>query len=243
MKSMFLAGLVVLIGVPAFAAIPKTIVDEPPKGMLAILELPLPQRLRALRAAGPEGYKLLRTVMFDPSSKIESRWRATMAIGRLGGELSLPELERAKSAEVWELRSAALLATARFDRETASKWARELLKDKALLVRLSAVQTIQSLDDRTAIPILWAQLDSQNNFKRGQSLFIRRRIVEALASLEGKGAESKFVGLLEDKDGSLHEPAMVALERITGQAIGRPGDLLSRRRALWQQWWSAHRTL
>lgn len=166
-----------------------------------------------------------------------------MAIGRLGGHLSLPELERAKAADVWELRSAALLASARFDRETAAKWARELLKDKALLVRLSAVQTIQNLEDRTAIPYLWAQLDNQNNFKHGQSLFIRRRIVEALARLEGKGAESKFVALLEDKDGSLHEPSIQALERITGQVVGRSGDQMTKRRAMWQQWWSAHRVL
>ncbi|MBK7892320.1 MAG: HEAT repeat domain-containing protein [Bdellovibrionales bacterium] len=245
MRSMLFVGLVtLLLPLSSNAAVPKRLAEAPiEKGVLAILELPLASRMKALRAAGPAGYKSLRTVMFDPKSKIETRWRATMAIGRLGGRLSLPELERAKAAEVWELRSASLLAVARFDRETAAKWARELLKDKALLVRLSAVQTIQNLDDRTAIPYLWAQLESQHNFKRGQSLFIRRRIVEALSRLEGKGAESKFVALLEDKDGSLYEPSIQALERITGQAVGRPGDQMTKRRAMWQQWWSARRVL
>lgn len=207
------------------------------KKTLAALELDVPARMKALLELGPEGYRSLRAIMFDPLSKIEMRWRATMAVGRLGGRLSLPELERAKNAEVWELRSAALLSLARFDREKALVWSRELLKDKALLVRLSAVQTIGTFQDRESIPYLWAQLESQTNFRHGKGLFIRRKIAETLASLEGKGSEAKFVALLGDRDSDIHQPAVEALERITGQNVGRPEDKLTRRRALWQNWW------
>ena len=203
---------------------------------LAVLDLPFANRIAALRAQGPDGYRNLRTIMFDPKSKIDSRWRSTMAVGRLGGELSVPELERAMQAEVWELRSASLIAVSRFDRATASKWARALLKDKALLVRLTAVETLDSIGDRGAIPALWAELENQQNFKRTRSLFIRRRIVEALAKLEGQGSENKFVALLEDEDQKIHAPAISALERITGRSLGKPNDPIARRRALWQQW-------
>lgn len=208
----------------------------PVEQTLAVLDLPFANRIAALRAQGPTGYKNLRALMFDRKSKIDSRWRATMAVGRLGGELSLPELERASKAEVWELRSASLIAVSRFDRVTASKWSRRLLKDKALLVRLTAVQTLDTIQDRSAIPELWTQLESRQNFKGQQSLFIRRRIVETLAKLEGTGSESKFIALLEDRDSKLHQPAITALERLTGQSLGKPGDPLPRRRALWQQW-------
>ncbi len=208
----------------------------PVEQTLAVLDLPFANRIAALRAQGPTGYKNLRSLMFDPKSKIDSRWRATMAVGRLGGALSLPELERASKAEVWELRSASLIAVSRFDRSTASKWARRLLKDKALLVRLTAVQTLDTIHDRTAVPELWTQLESRQNFKGQQSLFIRRRIVEALAKLEGSGSEQKFIALLEDRDPKLHQPAITALERLTGQSLGKPNDPLPRRRALWQQW-------
>lgn len=203
---------------------------------LAVLDLPFANRIAALRAQGPDGYRNLRAIMFDPKSKIDSRWRSTMAVGRLGGELSVPELERAMHAEVWELRSASLIAVSRFDRATASKWARTLLKDKALLVRLTAVETLDSIQDRGAIPALWAELESQQNFKRTRSLFIRRRIVEALAKLESQGSENKFVALLEDEDQKIHAPAILALERITGRSLGKPNDPIARRRALWQQW-------
>lgn len=203
---------------------------------LAVLDLPFENRIAALRMQGPSGYKNLRAIMFDPKSKIDSRWRSTMAVGRIGGKLSLPELERATKADVWELRSAALTAVARFDHVTASKWSKSLLKDKALLVRLTAVDTLETIQDRSATAQLWAELENRQNFKRNQSLFIRRRIVEALAKLEKQGSEAKFVALLEDQDAKLHPAAIAALERLTGRSLGRPADPLARRRALWQQW-------
>lgn len=203
---------------------------------LAVLDLPFENRIAALKAQGPAGYRNLRAIMFDPKSKIDSRWRSTMAVGRIGGSLSLPELERATKADVWELRSAALIAVSRFDRTTAAKWSRALLNDKALLVRLTAVETLEAIQDRGAVAELWAQLENRQNFKRSQSLFIRRRIVEALAKLEAKGSEARFVALLEDGDAKLHAPAIGALERLTGQSLGKPTDPLARRRALWQQW-------
>lgn len=208
----------------------------PLKQTLAVLDLPLANRIAALRVQGPAGYKNLRAIMFDPKSKIDARWRSTMAVGRLGGELSIPELSRAMQADVWELRSAGLIAVSRFDHQTASKWGRTLLRDKALLVRLTAVETLDSIGDRNAIPALWAELENQQNFKRNRSLFIRRRIVEALAKLEGEGSEAKFVALLEDEDRKIHAPAISALERITGRSLGKPNDPIARRRALWQQW-------
>ncbi len=203
---------------------------------LAVLDLPFANRIAALKAQGPGGYKNLRSIMFDPKSKIDARWRSTTAVGRLGGPLSLPELERAAKADVWELRSAALIAIARFDRQAASKWSRYLLKDKALLVRLTAVETLEAIGDRGSVPQLWAELQNKQNFKRSQSLFIRRRIVEALGKLEATGSEDRFVALLEDSDAKIHGPAIAALERITGRSFGKPTDPPARRRALWQQW-------
>jgi len=203
------------------------------------LELPFENRISAIRAQGPQGYKNLRDIMFGRDSKIDSRWRATMALGRIGGRYSLPELERASKASVWELRSAALIAVSRIDRATAAKWSRRLLKDKALLVRLTAVETLEAVGDRTAIPELWAQLESRQNFKGTRSLFIRRRIVEALTKLESPTATTRFARLLEEEDPHIHRSAILALEKLTGQTMGKPSDPLSRRRALWQQWHSA----
>lgn len=203
---------------------------------LLALDLPFANRIASLRAQGPAGYKNLRSIMFDPDSKIDARWRSTMAVGRLGGRLSLPELERASKADVWELRSASLIAVSRIDRRTASIWARRLLKDKALLVRLTAVETLEGIQDRSAVADLWAQLDNRQNFKRNRSLFIRRRIVEALTRLESPESSARFASLLDEDDPQILNSAISALEKLTGQTMGKPTDPLARRRALWQQW-------
>jgi HEAT repeat protein len=203
---------------------------------LLALDLPFANRIASLRSQGPTGYKNLRSIMFDPDSKIDARWRSTMAVGRLGGRLSLPELERASKADVWELRSAALIAVSRIDRRTASIWARRLLKDKALLVRLTAVETLEGIQDRAAVADLWAQLDNRQNFKRNRSLFIRRRIVEALTRLESPESSARFASLLDEDDPQILNSAIAALEKLTGQTMGKPTDPLARRRALWQQW-------
>lgn len=203
------------------------------------LELPFENRIAAIRAQGPQGYKNLRDIMFGRESKIDSRWRATMALGRIGGKHSLPELERASKANVWELRSAALIAVSRIDRATAAKWSRRLLKDQALLVRLTAVETLENIGDRAAVSELWAQLDSRQNFKGNRSLFIRRRIVEALTKLESPLSANRFARLLDEEDPQIHRSAISALEKLTGRTMGKPSDSLPKRRALWQQWSSA----
>lgn len=206
---------------------------------LIALELPFENRISALRAQGPQGYKNLRDIMFGRDSKIDSRWRATMALGRIGGKFSLPELERASKANVWELRSAALIAVSRIDRVMAAQWSRRLLHDKALLVRLTAVETLETIGDRTSVSELWAQLESRQNFKGNRSLFIRRRIVEALTKLESPTSTARFARLLEEEDPQIHRSAIAALEKLTGKKMGKPTDPMARRRALWQQWHSA----
>jgi HEAT repeat protein len=257
-RAEFIYSLIVLIAFvsfdEAFSAIdrqsgwisPKQALNKSPtlntsklvtaKQTLLALELPFENRIQVIRDQGPQGYLNLREIMFGRDSKIDSRWRATMALGRIGGKHSLPELERASKASVWELRSAALIAVSRIDRREASKWARRLLNDKALLVRLTAVETLESIVDRASTPELWAQLENRQNFKGNRGLFIRRRIVEALTQLEAPSATNKFARLLEEEDPQIHRTAILALEKMTGQKMGKSTDPVSRRRALWLQW-------
>jgi len=137
----------------------------------------------------------------------------------------------------WYMRNAGLIAMTNVDRELASSWARKLLSDKALMVRAAAVATLAELRDSAAAPLLWEKLYARENFKGHQSLFIRRRIVEALGRIESSGGEGRFVEVLADADESLHGPAIKALERMTKRTFGSPGESPGSKRAHWQQWW------
>ena len=203
---------------------------------LTALGLPLENRISALRSEGASGYKNLISLMNDETAPMEARWRAVTAMGRIGGKLSMPELKQALHSKVWFLRNAALVSSVQIDREQALSWAKELMSDKALVVRSAAVDVMTDLKDLKSKNILWQKLNAKENFRGKQSLWIRRKIVESLSQIEERGSEQKFVALLSDKDESLYPPAIRALERITSQKLGRIDEAPKAKRLQWQAW-------
>ena len=217
----------------ALAAIPKT---QPSVPTTEALAMPLGNRVFLIRNQGPEGYRNLVKIMEDEKQTVELRWRAVTAIGRIGGIESKPELEKALTSREWFLRNAGLIALTNIDRSSAIEWARKLLSDKALMVRTAAVETIAGLRDSQSTELLWTKLYAAENYRGKQSLFIRRRIAESLATLENRGAENRFVHLLEDRDASLHPSAISALERLTAKKLGKTKDTVSVKREHWLAW-------
>ncbi len=239
-----LAGVIFGFVAPAHAAIalhssnPSTRTET-----LVALGLPLENRIVSLRSEGAAGYKNLIALMNDDSAAMEARWRAVTAMGRIGGKLSLPELKQALHSKVWYLRNAALISSVQIDHVQALEWAKELLSDKALVVRSAAVDVISDLKDSKSKNILWQKLNSKENFRGKQSLWIRRKIVESLAQIEDKGSEQKFGALLSDRDESLYPAAIKALERLTQQKLGRQDEAPKLKRLQWQAWLRQNSTL
>lgn len=210
------------------------------KTTLSSLDLPFADRIHDLKSQ-KGAYANLASIAFGKSHPMDVRWKALTALGRLGGASAKADLARAASSPEWFMRNAALVSIAQNDRAAGLQTARKLLSDKALVVRAAAVDVIAGTRDIASAPILWQKLYARENFKGTQSLFIRRRIVEALADMETKGQEAKFIAILQDKDESLHEPAIEGLERITANALGNPGEPVKTRRAHWQQWYSKNK--
>lgn len=229
---------------PAHASIPKSSSREAvaPRAISLqrtqeALRLPMGERIGRLRGQGAAGYRNLVQIMFDESAEMDARWKAVTAVGRLGGTEARPEIERALKHDVWYMRNAGLIAAKTIDREIAVKAARQLISDKALVVRASAVETLSELNDRESTDLLWKKLEAPENFKGGQSLYIRIKIAEALARLEKPGREAKFIGLLSDRDTDLHAPALHALERLTKASVAPANGNMDSRRAAWLKWW------
>ena len=230
--------VVSLSATQAFASISMKSSNQSTKAVakaetLVALGLPLENRLSALKGEGTSGYKNLIALMNDDTAPMEARWRAVTAMGRLGGKLSLPELKQALHSKVWYLRNAALVSSVQIDHDQALTWAKELISDKALVVRSAAVDVMTDLKDSRSKSILWQKLNSKENFRGKQSLWIRRKIVESLAVIEEKGSEQKFGMILADKDETLYPPAIKALERITEQQLGKYDEAPKARRLQW----------
>jgi HEAT repeat protein len=226
--------LALLIAVPVFASVPKM-----SDSVRSSLDLPMGQRLSSLRKQGPDGYLALTKIMFDENETMNNRWKAVTAAARIGGVDAKPEIERALKSQTWYMRNAGLVAMRAIDQKQALTWAKQLLTDKALIVRAAAVEAIGEIGSGKDAPALWAQLNSRESFKKGQSLFIRRGIVDALSKIEVQGHEAAFMNVLHDDDETLHQPAMQALQRLTHKNFG-PADIRTQR-AQWLDWWKTRK--
>jgi HEAT repeat protein len=204
-----------------------------------ILNLPLENRVLALREQGESGYRNLVHLMFDEHQDLDTRWRSITAVARLAGALSKPELEKARHRREWFMRNAALVAMTEVDRTAALEWAKELIDDKALVVRAAAVDVIADLGGVEDNSLLWSKLNERINFRGNQSLFIRRRILETLAKNTEPGSEGRFIQVLHDRDESLHPMAIAALEKLTHQHLGKSKEPLAFRKTYWLNWWKS----
>ena len=124
------------------------------------------------------------------------------------------------------MRNAALLVLPYGSRKWAVQWARRMMHDQALVVRTAAVKALQQLGASEAQPLLWEKLYSRENFRGGDSLWIRTHILEALTQFAHTGEEYKFVAVLGDKDKSLHPIALRALKKLTRQDLATQSEWL-----------------
>jgi HEAT repeat protein len=185
----------------------------------------------------PKSTAQLVLIYQNKSESMAMRWRALTAYARIQGRLAYPELSKALNDKDWYMRNAALVSMSKLDTEKAKLWAKELLSDRALVVRMAAVEIIEQFGDDSSKSALWKGLEDRAHFRGQQSLFIRKRIIEALSKIEDPGSEKRFIDILSDRDETLHRPAISALERITRQHLGTNKDRLPMKRAQWQQWW------
>lgn len=234
MKSWMMGLLAVSFTLPAYAAVPKSLIraaQPPEKDRLVreALRLPRDNRIQALKSQGPATPKQLENLAFDRQQPLEIRWRALTALPHLNQRLGQQAIEKALVSDEWYLRNAATLALPSLPREIAVEQSAKLLSDPALVVRTAAAQNLLKLNAKEKEHLLWEKITHPENFRNGESLWIRRHLARALAEMARAGNEAKFIGLLNDKDSRLHPFAIRGLERLTGKKQGT--------RTQWLAWW------
>ena len=184
-------------------------------GVKMALQLPLENRIRALKLQGPAYFKRLQEIAKSESETMEVRWRAITAMGRMQPVAAQPILDEFLQSEKWFLRNASAVVLHYGDRTWAVNWAKKLLKDKALVVRTGAVEALKKMNAIEAEQDLWAALYSEDNFKGGKSLWIRKHIAETLSSFAHPGQQRAFIKILRDEDRRLHPFALKALTKLS----------------------------
>jgi HEAT repeat protein len=241
-SSLCFSGSVLLAALPKKAPVTKRIHMSPKvdaEQVLMALRLPSENRKEVLAKLGPDSKDTLVKMAFDPKQSLQVRWRSLIALGQMFPKTSKQDILKALKSPVWFMRNAGMIALSFGERKVAIEWAKKLLDDKALVVRTAAVGVLKQVGAVEAESLLWKKLSAKENFKNGQSLWIRKHIVETLAQFARSGQEARFARLLRDEDERLHQPAMRALELMTGKQMGL-GENFVQRRDRWVSWAQQH---
>lgn len=166
----------------------------------------------------PKPWEQLEARAFDPGLSVEERWSSMMKLSSLSSENVKPIFVRAAESGEWLMKSAALVALRHSDEKEAVSWARKLLNDRAMMVRISAVKVLSELKSKEAVPELWEALYNPVNFHNGQSLPARRAISRTLAQLSDR--KEDWEKLSRDKDPYLQKLAQTKLAGLVPAEAG-----------------------
>ena len=188
-----------------------------------LFSAPIPQDLRSalaqerlyeLKKMGPDGYKQLHQISTSENEPIDQRWKALLAMAKIGGKESLQELEKHLTSPTWYMRSAGLFGMSLVDAKKAQQKAKQLMKtDRALLVRAAALQVL-SQDKKLDREFLWQELHNPLNFHNGKSLSLRASIVQLLAQRPVVQEKKRFAFLQREKDPLVQKISQETLLRL-----------------------------
>lgn len=169
------------------------------------------------------------------------RYIALMAAAKIGGSESSKLLSSLLTDRSWVVRSGTLRALrSTSDAEVAVK-SMDLLKDKALVVRLEAVDTVAHLKPKGWEHALLQVIDRPENYVRGRALWVPGRILKALKQCDDpKLAQAAILPKLKpllnhSQDQELVENTIATLEAVTHSTT--PKNLsLADRIAYWKKY-------
>ncbi len=152
----------------------------------------------------------------------EIRWICLFSLARLTGKESLGIVQKFLTHESWMLRDAALKVISRLKANDLKQEVGARLKDKALIVRTTAVETIENLQLKEFSPQLVEALFDPINYNRGYPLWIHKHILKTLENFQYKEAVPRLVELLQiKKDPALQARLIQTLENLTGKSFAK----------------------
>lgn len=201
-----------------------------------ILSLPAANRAGLLSLQkNPRLYKEAHQIAFSDQHGMSIRWKAVSALAEIRGADATEDLIKITQKNEWFMKNAGMLALNKVNPQVVQAIALKHLSDPALVVRSTAVDILKDKMDPEVRHRLWKELEADYNFVRGQSLWIRSKIVEALAMGPLESEKGRFAKALADSDVRMQRSAVRGLENLTGAGLVK--DKMDRKKAvaLWTQ--------
>lgn len=184
---------------------------------------------------GGNAVKPLIEIANDESNSDETRWASIFGLARIAGKESLGVLSKFMYNTSWMLRDAALKAAAALNARELKSHIEKRLKDDALIVRTTAVQTIGHLQLKESSPRLVEALFDQNNYHNGKGLWIHKHILSTIKDFHYTAAAPKLAELLQKTtaDETLQKQIVATLESLTGRSF--PNKPIQEQIYLWKR--------
>lgn len=155
---------------------------------------------------------------FDSQGSIKDKWAAMMKLAQ-DQKISEEIFYRATQDKDCFTRNAGLVALNHRNPERSIAVAEKLLKDKALIVRSAALEIIKKYPHKMNRTLLWKELDQKYNFRSGQSLWIRKDLMIALAETPLKSEKPLFEKLQKDQDLDIRLGATTASLKLSKHSL------------------------
>lgn len=200
----------------------------------------------ALVARGGTALPTLAKLFRNPRSSDRENWVAARAIGKIGGEGARRSLEAGLESPRVITRLGAISGLQSTADKASVQPLERALFDQAMTVRAAAADALGSLGARRSAVALTRALDLPANFHQGNSLFVRRHIVDALGAIGSISGIEMLVATLSDSDAEVAMAALKALTQTTGMDFrGKsvlPGTPVADADVeVWTAWWSKRR--
>lgn len=226
-----MSALSVLLFNIALAAIPQ---KSSVISARELLSMPEQNRYQISQGQEKHFYPGILEIAKDEKQSMSIRWKAVTLASKLKGKDSVSDLKEFLDSKDWYIRNAALIAIDAVSKNEGKQAAKHLLKDKALVVRSAAVQVLSQNMDREVRDLFWEHIDSKQNFRNKQGLWVRPQMLKALSTEPKKHEMSLFVKHLDDKDSKMQQSSVVALESLSNKRFDAKN--LVQKTDLWKKW-------
>lgn len=155
----------------------------------------------------------------DNTQSMKVRWQALLTAASVAKADQIDAIKSFAKHDEWYMRNATLIALKKVSMAAAIDEARNLLKDRALVVRSAAVDIMAEDLTEDNKQLLIGELNKPYNFNKKSSLWIRKQIIEKITAIAQQKDKAFFARNLFDSDKEVAELSAHALEKITGRQV------------------------
>lgn len=181
-----------------------------------ILQLPEQNRKLVITERKLNWATILPAAIEDEKLDYSLRWKAVSLYGFKEQKKSLDYLVKLTKRDEWFLRNAAFLTIQSLDSKLALKVSKDLIKDKALIVRSAVVDFLSLNVTEEVKKIFWTELENPINYRQNQSLWVRSQMMSVLAKHSHLDDLENFKKYIKDKDSEVSKTSVQALLKISG---------------------------